>query len=225
MEQKIVGFCMVNIFLCCLILVSHARTKKEEVTIVADQMEVLQKEDIFSFIGNVKLIQGENVITADRMKNFEKRGIVKGEGNVYFVGTVKDSEKVEVYGEKIVYYKNKNYGIITGNPKMIRKSIDNSDEQQIVLTCDRIEADLNKEEVIALGNVKLSRESVKGQGEKGLYLNKTKRMILSGSPQIFYEDEKNTSAYEADEITILINRKKIFLEGNVMGTVVSKGRN
>ncbi|MCK4533287.1 hypothetical protein KAU39_05825 [bacterium] len=225
MEQKIVGFCLINLFLCCLILFSHAKAKKEDVTITADQMEVLQKEDVFSFFGNVKLTQGKNIITADRMKNFEKKGVIKGEGNVYFSGTVKDNEKVEVYGEKVIYYKNRNFGVITGNPKMIRKAIDSLGEKKIVVTCERIEADLNKEEVSALGNVRFSRESVKGEGEKGLYFNKTKRMILSGSPQIFYEDEKNKSTYEADEITILVNRKKIFLEGNVMGSVVPKGRN
>ena len=42
---------------------------------------------------------------------------------------------------------------------------------------------------------------------------------------IHYRQARNTSTYEADEITILVNRKKIFLEGNVMGSVVPKGRN
>lgn len=188
-------------------------------------MEILQKEDVISFIGNVELVQGKNKIIADRMKSFEKKGIVEGDGNVHFIGTTEEGEKLEIFGGKVVYNKNKDYGVITKNPKLIRKIENSPEEKPVTLICNKIEIYLDKEEIIAWGNVQISREGMKGQGEKGFYFHKAKKMTLTGNPQIFREDGKNESLYKADEIIILINDRKIFLEGNVTGTVIFEGKN
>lgn len=192
-------------------------------TITGDKMKMLQKGDILEFIGNVKLVQQNLTITADKMKSNEKTGMVEGYGSI----TVKyssDTENTYAWGDTAEYNKNNGSGIFTGNVKVKRTvSKKPKDTDSIVLTCEKLEIFDFGDRYRAIKNVQINQEYTVATSSEAFYDNKTKEIFLTGGPaRIIRNDENGHSEYSGDKISIVTDKEKFTVLGNVKSKMVMK---
>jgi len=182
-------------------------------TITGNKMNILQKGDILEFIGNVKLVQQNINITADRMKSNEKTGMVHGAGNIairYSSGT----EDTYTWGDTADYNKNTGSGIITGNVK-VKRTLSKSTTDVVNLTCDKLELFEFGDRFHAIGNVKVNQPFMVATSSEAFYDHKSKEiMLIGGSPKIVKSDSKGNSEYSGDRIIIVTDREVFTVLGN-----------
>lgn len=102
----------------------------ERITIEADRMESLQKENAVSFVGSVEARQGDFFLNADNMtiyyfsagtKKDDPGGLSKNVKKMYAHGNVTLSKKeLTASGDRIDYFAQERKVIITGNSKVLR---------------------------------------------------------------------------------------------------------
>ena len=100
------------------------------ITIEADRMESLQKENAVSFIGNVEAKQGDFFLNADNMtiyyfstgtKKDDPSGLSKNVKKLSAHGNVTLSKKeLTASGDRVDYFAQEQKVIITGNTKVLR---------------------------------------------------------------------------------------------------------
>ncbi|PKM92938.1 MAG: hypothetical protein CVU80_00705 [Elusimicrobia bacterium HGW-Elusimicrobia-4] len=192
----------------------------EPAMITGNQMKMLQKGDILEFIGNVKFVQQNLTITADKMKSNEKTGIVEGYGNIT-VHYSSGSQNTYAWGNNAKYNKNSGFGIFTGNIKV--KKILHDTTASLDLTCDELEVFEFGDRFHAIKNVKIIQPQTEATSNEAFYNHKTKEILLTGGPpKITKFDEKGQTEFSADQITIVTDKEVITSSGNVKAKMVLK---
>jgi lipopolysaccharide export system protein LptA len=167
---------LVSFILCFLIVALGSsfawctdNASSDPITIEADRMESLQKENAVSFAGHVEARQGDFFLNADNMtiyyfstgtKKDDPKGLSKNVKKLYAHGNVTLSKKeLTASGDQVDYLAGERKVIITGNSKVLR---DNN-----IITGEKI--------VLYLDEGKSIVESVPGNG------NRVKAIINPGS--------------------------------------------
>ena len=110
--------------------ITFAQPKSQEgpPIITSDTIEMLEKGKIIAFKGNVKLVKGDTVITADEMTNFVDKDLVIGKGNVHCVSRGKKKEFIEVKSTLVEYFDKQKIAILTGDPWAFQDTEDSKGE-------------------------------------------------------------------------------------------------
>ncbi len=113
----------VIVYTFCLIGAGYAKLswaakdeKDSPPVITSNTIEMLKRGKIISFKGNVKLVKGNVIITADEMVNFVNEDRVEGKGNVHFINVGEEKEIIEVKSDFMEYFDKDKKVVLTGNP-------------------------------------------------------------------------------------------------------------
>lgn len=85
-------------------LATEPNAEKEKIHITADRLISDSKQKNAEFIGNVKVIQGTNVITADRFKIFYKKRVDNSDDMIAGEGSI---DKIAANGNVVIKFENK----------------------------------------------------------------------------------------------------------------------
>ncbi len=77
-------------------------------------------------------------------------------------------------------------------------------------------------EIIAIGNVIITRGTKKAKGDQAIYLNKQRKIILTGSPHATAWDDKNT--IHGKEMIFLLDKDRFVVNDRVHMTIYPKGK-
>ncbi|MFH1784195.1 MAG: LptA/OstA family protein [bacterium] len=150
-DRKFFAFAIIIFFvLTCTETLAQPKPKEGPPIITSDTIEMLEKGKIIAFKGNVKLVKGDTVITADEMTNFVDKDLVIGKGNVHCVSRGKKEEFVEVKSTLVEYFDKKKIAILTGNPWAYQDSEDSKGEY----SGDKMTVFTEQERLIIEGNAK-----------------------------------------------------------------------
>ena len=125
-------------------------TKDAPPVITSDTIEMLQKGKIVAFKGNVKLVKGNTVITADEMVNFVDEDRVEGKGNVHCISIGEQKEVIEIKSGFVKYFDKDKIAILTGNPWAYQDTKDDKGEYK----GDKMTIFTEEERLIIEGNAK-----------------------------------------------------------------------
>ena len=75
-------------------------------------------------------------------------------------------------------------------------------------------------EIIAIGNVIITRGTKKAKGDQAIYLNKQRKIILTGSPNATAWDDKNT--IHGKEMIFLLDKDRFVVNDRVHMTIYPK---
>lgn len=210
-----------------LILLYPSLIKAEQssspINITSQQMEMLEKGKVALFSGQVKVSQDENVLFADKVWHYLREDRVEAEGNVHFQ-EIKDKETMDIYGDKIVYDRKQNYGIVTGHPKMTRK--DPADpKKDTIVTGNKIEVFQTENRAKISGNVEITQSEAKSKSEVADYYGETRKLVLTGSPWVWQKNPDNIAEYTGEVITLFTDTKNVIIDKDVQAkiTPIKKG--
>lgn len=171
-------------------ITGHVVVRHGDTTVTADKAEYDEKSKVVVVDTNVKIVDGENVITGDKATTFlnDRKNVI--EGHVRLVGTPKKSssakdpatpsakmrEPTTITCDKLEYLYRKKIATVEGNLKITQKDR--------VLVGSRGVYDVNQELVTLTGGVKVTDE--KGQtfsspGDLRASLKEGSEWIESGS--------------------------------------------
>lgn len=145
------------IFALCLIITGYngliwAKENKKDAppVITSDTIEMLQKGNMVAFRGNVKLVKGDTIITADEMINFVDEDRIEGKGNVYCISIGEEKEIIEIKSDFVKYFDKDKIAILTGNPWAYQDTKDNKGEYK----GDKMTIFTEEERLIIEGNAR-----------------------------------------------------------------------
>jgi lipopolysaccharide export system protein LptA len=163
-------------------------------------------------------------LTAEKLVQNKKSKSVTAEGNITFKSVSKDNEPVEGRSEKARYDTDQGQAELwEGRPEIIYHVKDST--RPVQLTADLIRFDEKKEEIFASGEVVVVSSSANAHSPEALFEQKERKVTLTGTapqPELVYTNEDQPGKYRADKITLFVDRKKAFLEGNVRTRVTVK---
>ena len=163
------------IYIFCLIGAVYAKLSwaaKEEKgsppVITSDSIEMLKKGKTVFFKGNVKLVKGDIIITADEMVNFVDEDKVEGKGNVHFISVGEEKEIIEVKSDFMEYFDKDKKVVLTGSPWVYQDTKDAKGEY----TGTKMTFFREEERFIIEGNAKAIIYSKESSEEKKAEENK-----------------------------------------------------
>ena len=144
--------------------------------------------EIAILTGNVKITQGDTVLTADKIEYNENEDIQ----TAVATGSVKIVDPdAEITGDKGIAYFNEKRAVIDGNIKVVaklkpkpaekdKKTIKSEWKDKAVITCDKIEYFYKKKEASAVGNLKMIQKDRTLTAGQAFYQVKPEIITLSG---------------------------------------------
>jgi lipopolysaccharide assembly outer membrane protein LptD (OstA) len=192
--------------------------------ITGEEMEILKGGQTVLFSGGARVTRGENVLTADRLRQDKKTNRVEAEGRVNFKSYTQERELVLGRSERALYLPADEKGELwEGRPEI--QYYAKTSTAPLQLEADRIRFDQKTEEIQASGTVTIVSSSATAHAPEAVFRQRDKTVVLNGTapqPRVRYLGEKGVSTYQADRITVYIDRKRTFLEGNVHVRVESE---
>ncbi|MBN1384974.1 MAG: LPS export ABC transporter periplasmic protein LptC [Elusimicrobia bacterium] len=202
---------------------THCLYAGEPATITGDRMKILSKGDIMEFIGNVKLVQKNLKITANKMISNEKTGAVSGKGDVvirYSSGTT----TTYAWAKTAEYNKNSGDGVISGDVK-VKRVLSDDTTNAVNLTCGELEIFEFGERLHTVNNVRIFQNQVEAQGAEAFYNHKIDEiLLLGGTPKIIRKGEKEYIECTGDKIYVGNSKETITITGSVKTRIVIKNK-
>ena len=219
------------------ILSGNVKVSHSTISITGDKAWIYHNEQRVIVNNNVKIIDKNTIITANRAIYQRKNNKLSLFGPVTIQDTsltlkarnmfyYRDKQKIEakgdieiidetndtkLTGQNLIYNRNEEYGVLTGSP--ILKTIEKKQDEEIIISSDKMEFFRKDERAIATSNVQITRGDVIANCLVATYYNKEEKFVLSGNPTV--RQDKNSMS--ADEIQLFIENdqfKKAKLLGN-----------
>ncbi|MFB0565042.1 MAG: LptA/OstA family protein [Candidatus Aminicenantaceae bacterium] len=186
-------------------------SKEKPVFITAQEMRYQGNKERFIFSNNVKVWQEKEMLLANEITLFEKKGNILCSGGVKSVffhqlKKEKKEDRIEISADKmsfdpenhLISYE-KNGSLKARDIKMQAQSID------VILKDEKGEMKM----IIAKGSVKIIQKTTEGKGEKALYNMEEEVVTLSGNP-VFIDKKKGM--IRGDKLTFYIADGRIVVE-------------
>ena len=171
---------LTGILLYCLPLISHAAERTEKILINADHMQLNIESGYSVYTGNVKISQGELVLTGDKVtlkqnNNNEVEQITVDGKPARYNHRTENGDPIEAESEHMVYNASKNKLIMTINAKL------HQPDQH--LSSQKIVYDTLKKIIIAGGDSKPASRSSKTDAGPDADTSKKQRVNITLTPK------------------------------------------
>jgi len=178
----------------------------------SDEMSYEEETGRLDLIGAVRMWQGTEILSADKLTALKKSGEIAAEGNIrtVFSRPPKDEtateEKIEVGGAKLNYSPQDKRLSFEQSCWFTSKGVKmNSERIAVVLLENKAEI----KEVAAEGKVTITEEFREGKGEKALYYLEQETVVLTGRPTVI---DKEKGIIEGDKLTFRLGEGRIQVE-------------
>ena len=166
---------------------SPAEASTENRTIIiehADLMTVVLEENIIILEGNVRLKQGNTLITGDKIQQIKGDGgdMVVGDGNINLVDD-KDESIMTMTSQHLEYNTQTRHALITGNPVLEDRSKNNENQYRIV-KAKEMEVFMEEDRSIARGDVEVIQEDLIVTGQLLEHIGSEETAIVTGDPEV-----------------------------------------
>jgi len=201
-----------------LVFAMPLSAQEQKTIITGDQMQMKKGGKVLVFTGNAKVTRGNNILQADSMIQDKVSNIVEAAGNIRFQTCSSDKEPIYATSGKARYDISGEKGSLWENRPHIIYYVKDS-TGPVHLFADELQFNKKNEEIAGSGQVEILTSSASVYAPSALFLQKEKKMTFSGNPQpkLIILQEKQQGTYTADRITMLIDRKKVIMEGSVHG--------
>lgn len=203
-------------------LVGHVRISDAEQTLEADTVYFFQNKKIQFARGHVKNVTPRDTTTADRMTYFEEQNKLVSEGNVRIANVKEHSVLTGEYAE---YFRDREYGLITGTPVLVQKDSLGAETTRIL--ADTMEVDRKKKHTHMKHHVKMFQHELVATCGEADYFRVEKRVDLNLEPVIV---QKNRTI-KGDSLRLFLENselKRAEVHGNALVTseadTLAKGR-
>jgi lipopolysaccharide export system protein LptA len=186
-------------------------------------MEIIQGGSLVVFSGKAMVTRGDSELRAERLVQNKRTKLIEASGAVDFKTLTQDREPLAGKAEKAKYDVEQGQGELWGGRPNVVYSVKAS-TTPLNLTADRIQFDERIGEIRASGAVEVISSSASAYSPYALFEHKEQRLILNGPPQpsVLYRNQENPGTFTADRITLLVDQRKIILEGAAHGTVFTR---
>jgi lipopolysaccharide assembly outer membrane protein LptD (OstA) len=186
--------------------------------VTGDEVEITKAGEIVNCVGNSKVVNNNNVITADKMTYNKKKSDILAEGKVKLLLKNQKGEPIESYGNFAEYNINSQSGKIFGDSALIKYFVENS-TVPYVLHAKEINIDRKNKTLKVYNDVEVTTSYGTIYSDNGVFNENS----FEGT---FKKDKKRPTAdvcydgkigrFEADEI-IFCNKdnNKITMKGSV----------
>jgi len=173
----------------------------EESTILCQYGWYNTKTEKAQFSKEATIISGSNTIKADSLLYDKKKGEGRGIGNIVLTDTV---EKIQVYGQRGLYYEQKKETWITHSP--MAQKMDTDDTFFILADTFYYLNDSNHRMMKAFHHTSILQKDLIGHCDSLLYNFKDSQINLYQNPILWNENNQITG----DTMFILLRNKKIY---------------
>lgn len=223
--KRILYACALVVAAVCAAAADQQKPAPEPQTVITgDEMEIRMGGDTVIFTGNSKVTRGDSVLYADRLVQHKKAKQVEAEGNIRFTSYTPEQEKVQGASARARYNLDSGQGeLFDGRPDVLYFVKDATGP--VHLTAERITFGKDSGEIMARGAVEILSSSACAYSPNARFIQKDKTiyMELEGvQPRLIYSQDGQKGDYTADHITVYVNSKKAYLEGNVHGVMHAK---
>ena len=158
--------------------------KREIIIEHADRMIVEIENNIIIFEGNVRLKQGNTLITGDTIRQIKSDDgdLVVGDGNISLVDD-KDNSTMTMTSQHLEYNSRTRHALITGNPVLEERSKTDEKEYRIVKARE-MEVFMEENRSIARGDVEVIQEDLIVTGQLLEHLGDEEVAVVTGSPEV-----------------------------------------
>jgi len=161
------------------------KAEKREIIIEnANRMIVEIEKNIIIFQGNVRLRQGNTLITGDRIQQIKKEDgdLVVGDGNIRLVDEKKDST-MTLISQHLEYNTQSRHALITGNPVLEDRA--KADEKQYrIVKARELEVFMDRNRSIARGDVEVRQENMTVRGQLLEHFGDEQLAVITGNPEV-----------------------------------------
>ncbi len=203
-----------------LVLISFAgftQAEDKPIDVTSQQMETLHKGKTAFFSGQVKVTQEQGILYADKVWHYLAEDRLEASGNVHYQEK-KDNETTDIYGGRMVYNRKTGYGTVSKSPKIIRQDTVNP-KNDTTITGDLIEMFNNEKRAKVTGHVIIVQPEAKSKSDVADYYYQEKKLVLTGNPWVWQQNEDNTSEYTGNVITVFTENERVIIEENVQAKI------
>lgn len=165
-----------------------------ETTIKGRRMDILEKGEAVVFTGDVRLVRGDDILTANEMRTTRTRDSVTATGNVRLYRRMSSTESLTAYGQRAFYETSTGGGYLVGNHKQARvvhaAVLSSTMTREMEIRADRI--DFYREGQRALAKGKVTGETLDPQ---------TRNYYEFASPEAEYRGDAREIVLRADNVT------------------------
>jgi lipopolysaccharide transport protein LptA len=212
---------ILKIFSIVLLLSSAGWLSAENkpIDVSSQQMETLEKGKVAFFSGKVKVSQEQGLLYADKVWHYLADDRLEAEGNVHYQ-EIKDKETTDIYGGKMVYNRKTGYGTVSQAPKIVRQDIANP-KNDTTITGDLVEIFDTEKRARVTGNVNIVQPEAKSKSEVADYFSQEKKLVLTGKPWVWQQNQDNISEYTGKVITVYSESERVIIQENVQAKITS----
>lgn len=158
--------------------------KREIIIENADRMIVEIEKNTIEFQGNVRLRQGNTLITGDKIQQIKKEDgdLVVGDGNIRLVDDNNDSTMTMI-SQHLEYNAQTRHALITGNPVLEDRSKTDKSQYRIV-KAKEMEIFMEENRSIARGDVEVEQEDLIVRGQLLEHLGDEEVAVVTGDPEV-----------------------------------------
>jgi lipopolysaccharide transport protein LptA len=194
-----------------------AQAEDKPIDVSSQQMETLDKGKTAFFSGQVKVTQEQGILYADKVWHYLAEDRLEASGNVHYQEK-KDNETTDIYGGRMVYNRKTGYGTVSKSPKIIRQDTVNP-KNDTTITGDLIELFNNERRAKVSGHVNIVQPEAKSKSDVADYFYQEKKLVLTGDPWVWQQNEDNTSEYTGKIITVFTENERVIIEENVQAKI------
>lgn len=176
-------------------------------TLRADSVRYDGKSKVETAWGCVSLESGSRELTAERLKYEREKELVFAEGNVVLSDF---KEKITLKGERIVYDRESDYGIVEGQPQLVK--VDSSSGERMVVNGIKIESWGGEQRVLVSDSVRIEKDDWRAVCQSAEYHSEEDLLFLEETPVVWYRDQE----MRGDSIDIRLKEVE-FQEGVIRG--------
>lgn len=176
-------------------------------TLRADSVRYDGKSKVETAWGCVSLETGSRKLTADRLKYAQEQELAFAEGNAVLSDF---KEKVTLEGERVVYDRGSDYGIVEGRPQLVK--VDSSSGERMVVNGLKIESWGGEQRVLVSDSVRIEKDDWKAVCQSAEYHSEEELLFLEQTPVVWYRDQE----MRGDTIDIQLKGVQ-FREGVIRG--------
>lgn len=168
-----------------------------------------KEKGITILTGNVKVVKKEEDIYAKKIEVWGDFNDIKKIVGYDDILIINKKEKVEITGDYLEYHKEKDYALITGEPKLI------AEKDKLEITSQKMEKYFQEHLSVASHNVIITKEDTKATGELLNFFEDEEKAILTGAPKLFQKE----NVFSGDKVIFYTNEDKVEICGNVKSVI------
>lgn len=212
-----------------------------ETTIKGRRMDIIEKGQAVVFKGDVRLIRGGDLLTANEMRTTRARDSVTAVGNVRLFRRLSSTETVTAYGRSAFYETRTGAGHLEGNGKQARiihsAVLSSTMTRRIEIRADRVDFFREGQRAIARGQVTgettdpATKELYEFASPEAEYQGENRSIILrtgggrrpAGRPVLTQTLGEERKTITGDRITYHLDDERLISEGGARAVLVQSG--